>query len=143
MLARRLLRPVLAVGAAALAATAALVPARGATTAGWQVGATVGQDPRITYLLDPGGGNGGDGFVATGPADAWSVWGSCTASCSGKAATIVEHWNGTAWHRVATAGLPLTSTDAVAAYSAKDAWLFEGYDANATALHIVGAIWQH
>jgi hypothetical protein len=103
MLARRLFRLVLAAGAAAaLAATAGLAPARGATTAGRQVAATVGQDPRVTYLLDPGGGNGGDGFVATGPTDAWSVWGSCTAPCGGKAATIVERWNGTAWHRVAT-----------------------------------------
>jgi hypothetical protein len=64
----RLLRPVLA--AAALAATAGLVPVQGATTAGWQAVATVGQDPRVTYLLDPGGGFGGDGFVATGANDA-------------------------------------------------------------------------
>jgi hypothetical protein len=142
MLARRLLRPILAAGgAAALAATAGLVPALGATTPGWQVAATVGQDPRVTYLLDPGGGNGGDGFVATGASDAWSVWGSCTAPCGNKAATIVEHWNGTAWHRVATAGLNLTSTDAVAASSATDAWLFEGYDANATAVHWDGTAW--
>jgi len=109
MLARRLLRPILAAGgAAALAATAGLVPALGAATPGWQVAATVGQDPRVTYLLDPGGGNGGDGFVATSATDAWSAWGSCTAPCGNKAATIVEHWNGTAWHRVLTAGLPLT-----------------------------------
>ncbi len=139
MLARRLVHPALA--AAALALTAGLAPARGATTAGWQVAATVGQDPRVTYLLDPGGGDGGDGFVATGPADAWSVWGSCTAPCGGKASTIVERWNGTAWHRVATAGLGLTSTDAVAAASATDAWLFEGYEANATALHWDGTAW--
>jgi hypothetical protein len=46
MLARRLLRPILAAGgAAALAATAGLVLALGATTPGWQVAATVGQDP--------------------------------------------------------------------------------------------------
>jgi hypothetical protein len=142
MLARRLPRPALAIAAAlATAAAAGVVPAQGATTAGWQVATTVGQDPRITYLLDPGGGNAGDGFVATGANDAWSVWGSCAASCGGKAATIVEHWNGTAWHRVATAGLNLTSTDAVAASSATDAWLFEGYDANATARHWDGTAW--
>lgn len=138
----RLLRPALAAaGAAALATTAGLVPAQGATTAGWQVVATVGQNPRVTYLLDPGGGNGGDGFVATSATDAWSVWGSCDASCGNKAATIVERWDGTAWHRVPTAGLSLTSTDAVAAASATDAWLFEGYDNNATALHWDGTAW--
>jgi len=142
MLARRLPRPALAIAAAlATAAAARVVPAQGATTAGWQVATTVGQDPRITYLLDPGGGNAGDGFVAPDANDAWSVWGSCAASCGGKAATIVEHWNGTAWHRVATAGLNLTSTDAVAASSATDAWLFEGYDANATARHWDGTAW--
>jgi hypothetical protein len=138
----RLLRPVLAAaGAAALAAMAGLVPARGATTAGWQVAATVGQNPRVTYLLDPGGGNAGAGFTATGATDAWSVWGSCDGSCGNKPATIVERWDGTAWHRVPTAGLSLTSTDAVAAASATDAWLFEGYDNNATALHWDGTAW--
>src|SRR5437899_12348228 len=37
-------------------------------------------------------------------------------------ATIVERWNGTAWRRVPTAGLPLTSTDAVAARARGGTW---------------------
>lgn len=51
----------------------------------------------------------------------------------------MEHWNGTGWRRVPTAGLNLTSTDAVAA--ATDAWLFTGYGSNATALHWDGTAW--
>jgi hypothetical protein len=57
------------------------------------------------------------------------VPGASSAASAGTYGPLIEHWDGTAWTRVAAAG-PADDLSAVAAVSAKDVWAFGTYNIN-------------
>jgi hypothetical protein len=86
-----------------------------------------------TTVPIPAGGTNSElqGVSAVSPHNVWAV-GSYVPSGSGSA-TLVEHWNGTAWSQISSANPACSGCDtaegslsAVAAHSAKDIWAIGG-----------------
>jgi hypothetical protein len=136
---RRTRRASLVAITSALALSAAPMPADAASTPAWHPPRIVGTASGLTLPAPP---DSSSGLAVTGPRNAWSVWTSCSASCTGGPAGRVEHWNGRTWQRVAPGELTgLTIPVAIAASSGRDAWLFNGYSGT-TALHWNGTAWH-
>jgi hypothetical protein len=135
-----LLAAAVALAAGILPLAPGLRPAQAATAPTWHAPRTVGPDSGVT---DPAPDQGAAGLAVTGPRSAWSVWSSCSAPCPSRPVSWVERWNGRTWKRVAPAALAgLTQAVAVAASSAREAWLFNGPSDRTTALHWNGSIWS-
>jgi hypothetical protein len=104
----------------ALVLAATLAPAD-ASTPGWRIVETFGQ-PSGTALYQS--------VVATGANDAWSAGFFCSPrqpSCTRE--MLVEHWNGSAWHRTTVPAVLAQPPagflgPAIAASSASNAWAF-------------------
>jgi hypothetical protein len=140
----RFLRIVTVCAASLLIAGGAAASAAGAaTTPGW----------RVTAVLRHCGDDSLSSVVAAGPRDAWALgqpqFGSGGAGCGAD----VEHWDGTAWHRIpvpASVALGDSLAPPLAATSARDAWIFPvkvthvglSYFAYNYALHWTGKAWH-
>jgi hypothetical protein len=84
------------------------------------------------------------GVAATSARDAWAVGSYFRHPRDSYAAALVEHWDGRAWRQVPLPSLPrrhygLVTLNAVAATSARDAWVVGGYYPNAGS----GALIEH
>jgi len=119
-LASRSAAVVLAGGALALAA--GLLPAQAATS-GWRVETTVTIRGSQTLLTD---------VAASSPADAWAIGFAAKTKGTSPARTIIKHWTGRTWRRVAIPakiGRELARQDAiffeVGAVSARNVWAFD------------------
>ena len=102
-------RIVLAV--AAMAAGASGVAGAGAASAVRTGSPGVGRSLPVFGLLA--------GVAATSARNAWAI--GCTG-CLSKPATLILHWNGTAWQRVPSPKPPGATLYAVAATSGTNAW---------------------
>jgi hypothetical protein len=125
-----------------IAGAAAAASAGAATAPGW----------RITAVLRHCGDDSLTSVTATGPRNAWALgkppW-STAAGCGAD----VEHWDGTAWHRIPVPASVFLGTSLdmpLAATTAGDAWIFpvkpahvgpSYYDYN-YALHWNGKAWH-
>jgi hypothetical protein len=71
----------------------------------------------------PSGSNFLFGATATGPSDVWAV-GYYYPLAGGPRSTLIEHWDGTSWSKVASPNLPSASNSlfAVSASSPTDVW---------------------
>jgi len=84
------------------------------------------------------------------PADGWAVGFSCVPDCgTGVEHTLIQHWNGTTWSRVASADRHpgIEGLSSVSAVSASDAWAVGGYFTSAgnldtLILHWNGTTWS-
>jgi len=93
--------------------------------------------------LAAGVNTGLTGVAAVSPADAWAVGSYCAGMQGLK--TLTEHWNGTAWTRVASpnpAQADATWLSGVAATSASDAWATGFYFNHNTGYHPVIEHWN-
>jgi hypothetical protein len=86
---------------------------------GWRPVAEFGSRTGVTYP---------HGLVATGPKDAWSIWGGCNpCGTPMKDDNLLEHWTGRAWRQVSVPeniGRFLNVVNGIAATSAHDFWMF-------------------
>lgn len=102
----------------------------------WSVVPSVDPDPRNNQL---------GSVTAVSATDAWAVGWSGTDSILGHTAehTLIEHWDGTAWHVVPSPspGTYQNQLSGVAAVSSNDVWAVGFYDsANATGDGNVGSL---
>ncbi len=134
------------------------------TSTAWAVGyyQTSGSSPQKTMILrwngttwtkvpspNPGGANGSSlaGVSAVSPTNAWAVGSYVTKTSSTLVAkTLILHWNGTTWAKVASPNPPGGgSLTAVTALSSTDAWAVGSYFAGSTQktliLHWNGTSW--
>jgi hypothetical protein len=90
-----------------------------------------------------------NGASTRSPADAWAVGGSCATTCDIQK-TVILHWKGTAWSKVASPspGPAINGLSAVTALSPADAWAVGDYcirsacgARNTLILHWNGTAW--
>jgi hypothetical protein len=102
--------------------------------------------PTPNFSVTPGSGSILNSVVALSPVDAWAV-GQGLNNDAGQLVALVEHWNGTSWHEVAT---PTPPGDAqwltgVSADSPSDIWAVGVDDTTASArtltVHFNGSVW--
>jgi hypothetical protein len=125
--------------AAGLMTALAQLPAEASVTSGWRVTKVIGPVAGATYVA---------GFVATGPGDAWSTWGTCNpcGGASPKQSFAVQRWNGRKWRGVPLSPVQETKESsfsvAFGASSRTNAWLFNGFQDHSAALHWNGRTWN-
>jgi len=130
-------RAIVSLSGAALAVAGGLIPAQASGPPGWRVVQTLGPMTGVTYPA---------GLVASSARDAWSLWSSCSPCASPSVPSYaVEHWNGRTWKYLAIpralSGYAAASV-ALAAGSANDAWLLDGFPRGGKALFWNGRLWS-
>jgi hypothetical protein len=91
---------------------------------------------------DPGGSSRANflyGAAALSSRDAWAVGQSFKP---GAGRSLVLHWDGTAWHRVASPSPRDAALYGVAAVSPRSAWAVGGYAGGTLVLHWNGTAWK-
>lgn len=84
------------------------------------------------------------GVTAVSPTDAWAVGQYCVSACSSRIfRSLILHWNGTAWSRVASPnpGPSDNIINGVAAASSADVWAVGSADSSTLILHWDGTAW--
>jgi hypothetical protein len=82
------------------------------------------------------------GVAASSPDDVWAVGSELSGPADSNAATLTEHWNGTAWHVVSSPdpGHFGNSLDSVTVVSPRDAW---AVGTSATTAHGTATLIEH
>jgi hypothetical protein len=82
------------------------------------------------------------GVAATSPRNAWAVGYWQPSAGNGLLRTLIMHWNGTTWKRLASPNPPGNdSLGGVAAISGRNAWAVGSHDNNTLVLHWNGTVW--
>jgi hypothetical protein len=132
-------RAALVLVGSALALAGNILPAQAATT-GWRVEATFAARGSVTALTS---------VAAVSPSDAWATGFNFKVSGNPKPPwqTVIRHWTGKTWRSVTLPAkiarewarqLPVSSV--VGAMSARDVWVFGGFQAGYLRLH--GSRWS-
>ena len=120
MVIRRLPRVVLVVPAAALALASGVLPAVAASPTGWRVQTTIAMKGKDVELIR---------VAADARNDAWAT--GFSVKGEGAAVSLVEHWDGSSWHRVVLPAGAVTEMRsvgdgllAIGASSPRNVWAF-------------------